>query len=85
MLTRRLLYSNIVIQCDADTTPEHLREHDMVCAILTWMPERNDAGQVIAEGFFNEPDTKSGDERVKERTVSVRELPAADAEDDNDT
>ena len=56
IIQRRLPYGNIVIQCDDDTTPEHLAKHGMVCAIITWCPERGLDGGVIEEGFHPPPE-----------------------------
>lgn len=74
MLKRRLPYSNIMIQCDADTTPEHLQKHGMVCAILTWMPERTDDGAIVEEGFSDD-DATEGEERVVVKREQYKEPP----------
>lgn len=61
LLRRRLISEQFVVQCDADTTPPHLAEHGMVCAIVTWVPERTDDGEIIDEGFHAPPPTTKDD------------------------
>lgn len=51
MLRRLLPYKTLVIQCDADTTPESLAKQGMVCAIVTWVPMTDAEGNLIEEGF----------------------------------
>lgn len=54
MLRRCLPYPNIVVQCDGETTPEHLRPQGMVCAIVTWCPEQTEDGTVMVRTTVRE-------------------------------
>lgn len=69
LIKRRIPYGNIAIQCDDDTTPEHLAKNGMVCAIVTWCPERAVDGEVVDEGFHEPPP----DAQVHKEFTSERE------------
>lgn len=55
LVRRRFPYPNIMIQCDAVTTPKEYADRGMVCAVVTWLPDQDKDGNIIDEGF-HDPD-----------------------------